>query len=244
MLSMDQIFRNNFATRAFRDVADMDYVSARTLYRNDCLDAFLVFSQQAIEKYLKGVLLYNSIKHRKATHDLLSLLEQCESIEHFKIFNQTREFIKQINGFDELRYAMYLFGAFSAKHSFLVDLDYSVMDIRRYCRSDHELARSLSKISEDQLVDITKKGGVSIIGVLEDIQKSKDNIKFNQLRSNLIWNNQFFSSETNKNDIISGWWAKSSGFDKKELKDSYEAVKDYVYMPKDVEKYFKNRDEE
>lgn len=37
-MSEDNLYRTIFATRVFRDVADMDYISARTLYKNDCLE--------------------------------------------------------------------------------------------------------------------------------------------------------------------------------------------------------------
>jgi hypothetical protein len=41
IVDYDKIFRTHFASGMFRDVADMDYISARTLFRNDCSEDFL-----------------------------------------------------------------------------------------------------------------------------------------------------------------------------------------------------------
>ena len=152
-INKHELHRRVFATRAFRDVADMDYIAARTLYRNDCFDEFLIFSQQCIEKYLKAILLYNSVKYTRASHDLEVLLKECEKVKHFKISERTKDFLKEINGFDELRYGIYVFGAFSAKREHLIELDYAVMDVRRYCHSDRKLARALYKIDEKKLIE-------------------------------------------------------------------------------------------
>jgi len=234
---MQNLHRRTFATRAFRDVADMDYIAARVLYRNDCFDQFLIFSQQCIEKYLKAMLLYNSVKFTKPTHNLEVLLKECEKVKHFKISDRTKKFIEKINGFDELRYGIYVFGAFSAERRYLIELDYAVMDIRRYCHSDRKFARALSNIGEDKLIKITKRGMLSITALLEKIQKDKDK-KSKKLRSNLIWKNFFFSPKIKKIKFTSGWWGKASGFTPKELKKSYRAVKNYVYIPKNVREYF------
>jgi len=57
---MPTSFENIIASYAveFRDRADMDYVSARHLYRMGLMPPFLWSSQQAIEKYLKAAILF------------------------------------------------------------------------------------------------------------------------------------------------------------------------------------------
>lgn len=50
---------NDFATRSFRDIADQDYIAARLSYRYGLYSQFHWQSLQAIEKYLKAILLYN-----------------------------------------------------------------------------------------------------------------------------------------------------------------------------------------
>ncbi len=52
---------NDFAVRSFRDVADADYIVARMACRAAFTTQYLLASQQAVEKYLKCVLLLNRI---------------------------------------------------------------------------------------------------------------------------------------------------------------------------------------
>ena len=228
-------YRIIFATRVFRDKADMDYIAARTLFRNDCCDEFLIFAQQCIEKYLKGILLYNKIPN-KSMHRLVSLIEKCDTLPHFKINDRTREFIKNIDGFDELRYASYIYGSFFAERRYLFDLDYAVMDLRRYCTSNVVLAVALSSATEVELIRTTKKGGFDS-GLLETVQKPKDK-NYSVLRSNLIWKNPYFSSQARIVNPLEGLWAKGSGFSTNQIKEMYLAVKEYVHVPKEVSNYF------
>lgn len=234
-MSEDNLYRTIFATRVFRDVADIDYISARTLYRNDCLEQFLVFAQQTIEKYLKAVLLYNNVKNMKSTHDLNKLLKKCEGIDHFNIFSSTKKFIDIINGFDDLRYAIYIFGAYSAERSYLIDLDHAVMDIRKYCTSDIDMSKKFSRMKKENLINMTRRG-VLISGKLEKIKKDKK--KFKNMRANLIWKNLYFSRVKKNTTFVSGWWSHGSGFVPKEVEKIYLSVKDYVFITKKARDYF------
>ena len=65
-----KILINDFAIRSFRDIADYDYISARMAYRAKLLPQFLWLGLQAIEKYLKCILLLNRIK-AKIIHNLM-----------------------------------------------------------------------------------------------------------------------------------------------------------------------------
>jgi len=236
------IFRNNVASRMFRDVADMDYVSARTLFRNDCLDEFLIFSQQVLEKYLKGILLFNKVKNVKSTHSLSRLLRLCDAnVDHFKISDQTRDFIDKIDGAEALRYAPYILGGFSADRDYLLKLDYAVMDIRRYCHADLKLAVGLSKISEEDLLKYNKDVGVSFVYLLEKIRIGKDK-KYKKFRENLLWKNLCFSKNIKSIQFQNGWWAKGSGFNPEELSEVYKAVREYIFIPKEVKDYFEKNE--
>ena len=70
-----EILINVFAIRSFRDVADYDYIAARMAYRAQLVPQFLWSSLQALEKYLKCILLLNRIKSTKPTHSLKALLD-------------------------------------------------------------------------------------------------------------------------------------------------------------------------
>lgn len=53
----------------FRDVADNDYLSARILFRFGFIQQAYWFSEQAVEKYLKAILLFNEISTKNLGHD-------------------------------------------------------------------------------------------------------------------------------------------------------------------------------
>lgn len=79
---------NNFARISFLNIADYDYISARTLFRNGLFDQFLTLSSQAIEKYLKTILLYNRVKNNKSSHNLIYLFKKCKK---YLILNQKKK---------------------------------------------------------------------------------------------------------------------------------------------------------
>jgi hypothetical protein len=67
---------NDFARRAFRDIADMDYIAARLALRNELIPQFLWSSLQAFEKYFKFILLMNRLSSKGLGHDIASALKE------------------------------------------------------------------------------------------------------------------------------------------------------------------------
>lgn len=61
---------NSFATQSFRDQADRDYIVSRLACRYELFPQFLWSAHQAIEKYLKAILVYNRVKAKNVGHDL------------------------------------------------------------------------------------------------------------------------------------------------------------------------------
>lgn len=127
---MDMLL-NDFAVRSFRDMADGDYIAARMALRAGLMHQFLWSSQQAIEKYLKGILLFNRIP-AKVGHDIEKAMELTKRLP-FPIQKrpQSEKFIKHIATYGEYRYldvSTYLHGYA------LLDLDMTVWDLRRYCQ--------------------------------------------------------------------------------------------------------------
>ncbi len=86
-----KILINDFATRSFRDIADQDYIAARLSYRHGLYSQFHWQSLQALEKYLKAILLYNRIKATNINHDIECALEHTKKLP-FEILrsNSTR----------------------------------------------------------------------------------------------------------------------------------------------------------
>ncbi|WP_107804507.1 HEPN domain-containing protein [Nitrosomonas oligotropha] len=77
-----RVLINDFATRSFRDIADQDYIAARLSYRHGLYSQFHWQSLQALEKYLKAILLYNRIEAKNINHDIevhLNTQRNCRS---------------------------------------------------------------------------------------------------------------------------------------------------------------------
>ena len=123
---------NSFATQSFRDQADRDYIAARLACRFELFPQFLWSSQQAIEKYLKAILLYNRIKATKIGHDIEKAMELTKSLPFaLELSNRSQPFITHVARCGEYRYIdvpYYVHG------HLLIDLDLTVWEIRRYCQ--------------------------------------------------------------------------------------------------------------
>jgi HEPN domain-containing protein len=125
-------FVNSFSTESFRDQADRDYIAARLACRHELFPQFLWASHQAMEKYLKAILLYNRVKATKVGHDLTLALSLTETLP-FKIqlSPRSRKFIDHLAKVGEFRYIDIPFHVYG---HLLVDLDLAVWEIRRYCQ--------------------------------------------------------------------------------------------------------------
>lgn len=126
---------NSFATQSFRDQADRDYIAARLACRADLMPQFLWSSQQAFEKYLKAILLYNRIPVPRLTHDVTALLKLTEKLPRvpfsIDLSTRSRKFIDHVAACGANRYIdvpYYVHG------HVLVDLDLAVWELRRYCQ--------------------------------------------------------------------------------------------------------------
>ena len=72
MSPSDRAKVNDYIVRSFRDVADADYIAARSIYRLGLSQQFLWAALQALEKYLKGILLFNDLSTKTIGHDIAS----------------------------------------------------------------------------------------------------------------------------------------------------------------------------
>lgn len=89
---------NDYITRSFRDVADDGYIAARALYRIGLDRQFLWAALQAVEKYLKAILLYHRIGIKGLRHDIWLALEKVRSVPQltFEIPPSVENFVKQL----------------------------------------------------------------------------------------------------------------------------------------------------
>ena len=238
-------FLNDFAVRCFRDTADGDYIAARMAYRAKLMPQFLWASLQAIEKYLKCILLLNRIKSDQATHDLAACLQKIDASAKFKMHlsDHTHKFIVYLDRYARFRYfevPYYVMG----REMWL--LDQAVWEIRRYCtvldystptadggqvsRLDSELKR----IARSESVP-PQKFVLSDAGKLENIIHDKKH----RAREALIWNNGYFGKRIRKK-LAMRVTTHSANAPLSLHPEMLDEVIKYVYVPKDVKREYRN----
>ncbi|MES2187902.1 MAG: HEPN domain-containing protein [Pseudomonadota bacterium] len=123
---------NSFAIRSFRDVADNDYIAARLCHRAGLTPQFLWSSSQAIEKYLKCILVLNRIPAPKG-HSLADVLDAFTKKSPFelRISEGTRKFLSYVDTYGPHRYLEV--GSYT-RGGELLELDKAVWEIRRYAQ--------------------------------------------------------------------------------------------------------------
>ena len=235
-------FLNDFATRSFRDVADQDYIAARLSYRHGLIPQFHWQELQALEKYLKAILLYNRIKAKDINHDLTKAIKHTEKLPFdLELSSHTQELIKHIDNFGRFRYLEASYFTHGPK---LAQLDRAVWEIRRYCRTlNYELALPDGSVKNMLELEIEKiKNSINqsphkfriMGGVLEKILGKRDNVS----RPALIWQNSFFSDKARK-FVRSPDYFKAVNAPLYLHPEILDEVLKYVFIPKDVVKAYK-----
>ena len=128
----DELQINDFAIRCFRDVGDEDYISARMAFRTALVEPSLWASQQAVEKYLKCILLLNRIPGAHVKHKLGLAVETIKTSGRIRLdlTAPTSHFIEYLDDFGPFRYLEISNVAFG-EH--LTSLDRATWELRRYC---------------------------------------------------------------------------------------------------------------
>jgi HEPN domain-containing protein len=229
------VLLNDFATRCFRDLADGDYICARMAYRAKQIEQFHWLGLQALEKYLKAILLYNKIKAPKIGHSLEKALIKCQTLPfEIKLSKSSLELIKHLDRYGQSRYLEISHHIFGPK---LIEFDKAVWEVRRYCRVlDYEidphkdgkkiamLPLELDRIERLEAVPRHKFRIPS--GHLEKILSKKDH----PAREFLVWKNFFYGSRA-KNVVTMhthGEAKNSPLFLHPELLD---VIEQYVHLP-------------
>jgi integrase len=145
---------NDIATRCFRNTADHEYIMARMAYRANLLQQFNWSALHALEKYLKGICLYNRIKCKDRGHRLRTLRKRLEPLSFLELRPQTVEFMDRIEDFGGDRY---LTRSWMSRSEDLPLLDRAVWDVRRFCRVlNPEFTREPAK-SEERLASLREQ---------------------------------------------------------------------------------------
>lgn len=191
-------YLNAFATQSFRDQADRDYIAARLACRYELFPQFLWSSQQALEKYLKAILLYNRVKATRIGHDLCKAMKLTEGLP-FKIelSKRSRKFLDFIATYGEFRY---LDVPFHVAGPVLIDLDLTVWELRRYCQVLNVFGKILPADEQSLLDEARERVDASSTeprykfrlhhGLLESIIQKRSHPS----RAALLWQNPCFGS--------------------------------------------------
>ena len=242
-----EILLNDFATRCFRNIADKDYIAARLCYKHNLVIQFHWQALQAMEKYLKAILLYNRIPAKKIRHDLCKALKLTENLP-FKLdlCKTTLDLIKHLNNFGRFRYLEKSYHIFGHK---LPQLDQAVWEIRRYCKVlnfekklpngevRHMLDLELKKIEQSRNEPFHKFRIAG--GEIEKIIQKKNHPS----RAALIWQNLYFG-EKMRNKVLSRSWffAENAPLDLyPQEPELLEELQKYIYLPDSVIKAYKAR---
>jgi HEPN domain-containing protein len=217
-----EILLNDFAVRCFRDIGDGDYISARMAYRAGLTMQYLWASQQAIEKYLKCILLLNRIEAVDVKHDLEVALRKIAAVGRIALdlTPPTKKFIDYIDTYGRFRYletSPYSFGGD------IVKLDRTVWELRRFCTLE-EGPRQI-RLRDGVLVPKVRIEG----GHLEKIMDEPKN----PAREPLLWQNGFFGKRTRRSVRVRGGFSATNSplFLNPHIVD--EVVK-YVFLPREV----------
>lgn len=229
---------NEFAIRCFRDTADYDYVAARMAHRADLYPQFLWSGLQAIEKYLKCILLLNRIEAKKVRHSLARGIIRIEERAPFtlRLSTETRELIDYLDMFGRFRYfeTMYHYSGDE-----LMKLDRAVWEIRRYCRPLNvsmdrpDGTRQSSLESNLRAIEIAEHQPPQRFRVYGGRLEIITSTKKHPARPALVWKNLFYGSAVRYQVEI----RQASGFSNSPLAMRPEIVDEvlkYVFLPKEI----------
>jgi hypothetical protein len=230
---------NDFAFRCFRDIGDGDYIVARQAFRQRLIQQALWSGLQAIEKYLKCILLVNRVVADELNHDLGKALVLIRSELKFEVRlpKTAEDFIDYLDRYGRFRYYE---ASWEAMGREMLLLDHTVWYVRRYCQIlDHELEDAagkkipMLKIELDKLEKSEKERpehfGWFPGGYLERIMADKKH----PARGALLWKNMFFGSRARKGIL----WQTNINAGNAPLTlhpHIVDEVRKYVYLPKYV----------
>ena len=224
---------NEFALRSFRDVADGDYIAARMAYRAQLYIQALWASQQALEKYIKAILLLRRIEWKKASHSLQKPLERLEQNLPLDLSKDVRNFIQFIDEWDADRYFTYSYGLGGLE---LLRLDRSVWEIRRYCipynRGKTPKGTSIEAIDLEHIHNAHNHSpqhySPILAGFLDEVLRDGNS----SARQALVWQNLYFgkSSRRSIRNFQQHHYSANSPL-ALYYDDLLDAVAKYVYLP-------------
>jgi HEPN domain-containing protein len=187
---------NDFASRCFRDVADEDYLAARAAFRSDLIFPILTNGHQALEKYLKAILLYNRRSSKNVGHDLEKALAAVKAIPDIK-FDFPPRVEETIKYFEDYGRSRYFEVSYHKRGDACLRLDHAVWSIRRYCRYLRAVLpdgtsmrdKTVAMLQAKQTLDAPHKYRI-VGGYLEKILDQQ--VSRPKARELLVWKNFYY----------------------------------------------------
>lgn len=224
---IDDLRVNDFAIRSFRDVADEDYISARLSFRAALVEPSLWASQQALEKYLKCILLLNRIPGKHVKHNLRVALDAIGASGKipFELTSPTQKFIEFIDEFGPFRYLEISNVAFG-RH--LTYLDRAVWELRRYCSQSD--AHKQIKLHHGVIPPKIRLDGGHLEAVMDDTN--------NPAREPLLWQNAFFGARSRR-FVKRNPWFKATNAPLYLYPQMLDEILKYVHLPDRVVAWYR-----
>ncbi len=231
------------AREGFRDLADYDYISARVSFKLNLREQFYWSALQAVEKYLKAILLFNQQKVKDLGHDIVKASKRVTDRTGVPLMldESQLQFLELLQEFGNNRYGTRYTQIISAE---LERLDQTIWTIRNYARNISLAPDGVDKsdlylklLGQQNLADAPTSNQISG-GALEKIlsQDSDD-----ALRRELVWCNKYYGGPENAAQVPTrvhsssqipvyerDWFTKAKVYYDKTLSD---AVRDFVKFP-------------
>ena len=224
---------NGFAIRAFRDVADRDYIAARLVYRARLTSQFLWLALQAVEKYTKCILLLNRIDSRKVGHRLSKGFELIEKHAPFslQLSESSKRLIEHLDTYGRFRY---LETSYYVQGLELCTLDWCVWEIRRYCQLLNYEQNGISMLKPllryiESADDYPRQHFKVLGGHLEKIVEDSNH----PARPGLIWHNLCFG-KSSRTVVRPPNYMESVNSPLSLRPQILDSVLEYVFLPKEV----------
>jgi HEPN domain-containing protein len=213
---------NDFAIRSFRNVGDEDYISARMAFRAALVTPSLWASQQALEKYLKCILLLNRIPGAHVGHKLGVALDAIKASGKLllELTRTTQTFIRYLDELGPFRYLEISNVAFGPD---LIRLDRAAWELRRYCTLSD--APKQIKLRQGVPPPKVRIDGGYLEGVIDDIK--------NPAREPLLWQNAFFGARRRRH-VRRNTWIKASNAPLYLNPQILDEILKYVRLPKEI----------
>lgn len=243
--------RNGFVLRSFRDVADQDYIAARSCARLKLLDQFLWLSLSALEKYLKAIILFHDGDTRGIGHNLTNAVSAIKKLPKvpLEINDDTQEYLEYLTKYGGDRYFTHPRGSFGDE---LFKLDDAVWSVRRFCEDLYWFEQtSIEKGQNWHTAYITflnspscKSNAVKFRlkhkGYLEAVL---DTNKHPMQREHLVWKNFRFGTRR-KNKITYQKTITGATPENYIFPELYDWIKTRVKLPSEVKAHFEKHTKE